>query len=264
MLPIMATKVLVLENTEGITELLTFSLSSDFDVITASNNDEALSIMGRENLPLLICDIKDMDGIEFLCKVKKQNPQTEVITLADMDRKDLGVISLKYDASDFILKPVTGESLEIALERAMKKLAIKKRLAPPSGGDIFPSVVDSERLSAVKQVIDMISDGNAKPDSQGHILSLHTKKGLILKTSSEHKKMFGNLEGKKSWEIFKRGVMAPDACPAAQAFKTRAPFVLETVIPLKNGEEIKARMYAAPLINHNDQADLVIETITVL
>jgi DNA-binding response OmpR family regulator len=259
----MATKVLVLENTEGISELLTFSLSSDFDVLTASNVDEALTIMSRENPPLLVFDIKDMDGIDFLCKIKKQSPQTEVITLSDMDRKDLGITSLKYDASDFILKPVTGEALEIALERAMKKLAIKKRLSPTSG-DVFPSVVDTERMSAVKQMIDMLSMNASQSSDMGIIMSLQTKKGIILKTSEEHKKIFGNMEGKKSWEMHKRGTMQPEACPSAQAFKTRTPFILETLLPLKNGEDVKVRMVAAPLINQNDQADLVVETITLL
>lgn len=259
----MATKVLVLENTEGIAELLTFSLSADYDVLTASTADEALSIISRENPPLLVFDIKDMDGIEFLCKIKKQSPQTEVITLSDMERKDLAVTSLKYDASDFILKPITGEALEIVLERAMRKLAMKKRLSPTSG-DVYPSVVDTERMSAVKQVIDMLSTSGVQTSCPGIIMSLQTKKGIILKTSEEYKKIFGNMEGKKSWEMFKRGTMQPEACPAAQAFKTRTPYVFETVLPLKNGEEIRARMYAAPLINQNDQADLVVETITIL
>ncbi|MFA6013402.1 MAG: response regulator [Desulfobacteraceae bacterium] len=259
----MATKVLVLENTEGISELLTFSLSADYDVLTASNADEALSIISRENPPLLVFDIKDMDGIEFLCKIKKQSPQTEVIALSDIDRKDLGIASLKYDASDFIMKPVTGEALEIVLERAMRKLAIKKRLSPTSG-DVYPSVVDTERMSAVKQVIDILSMSGVQTSCPGIIMSLQTKKGIILKTSEEYKKIFGNMEGKKSWEMFKRGTMQPEACPAAQAFKTRTPCVFETVLPLKSGEEIRARMYAAPLINQNDQADLVVETITIL
>lgn len=258
----MSTKVLVLENTEGIIELLTFSLSSDYDVFTASNPDEALSTLAKENPPLVIFDVKDMDGIEFLCKIKKQSPQTEVITLADLSLKDLAVTSLKYEASDFVLKPVTGESLEIVLERALKKLAIKKRLAPTTG-DVFPSVVDAERLSAVKQVIDVLS-ANDEATGQSHILSVHTKKGVILKTSVEHKKLFGNMEGKKSWEPFKRGTMAPDDCPAARVFKTGTPSTMETDLLLKTGDSVHVRLFAAPLINQNDQPDLVLETITVI
>jgi YesN/AraC family two-component response regulator len=259
----MATKILVLENTEGIAELLTFSISSDFDVFSASNCEDAFSMMSRENPPLLIFDITqtDMDGIEFLCKIKKTSPQTEVITIADISMKELALTSLKYDASDFILKPVTGETLEIILERALKKLAIKKRLSPTSG-DVFPSVVDTERLSAVKQVIDVISTcGNLPGSIQKSILSLHTKKGVVIKTSEEHKKLFGNLEGKKSWDIFKRNSMTPESCPAAQAFKTGSPYQLETPVQLKNGDEVQAVFYSTPLYNQNDQADMAVEFI---
>ncbi len=258
----MATKVLVLENTEGIIELLTFSLSSDYDVISALNHDEALSAIARDNPPLVIFDIKDMDGIEFLCKIKKQSPQTEVITLADLNLKDLAVTSLKYEASDFILKPVTGESLEIVLERALKNLAMKKRLSPATG-DVFPTVVDVERLSAVKQVIDALSS-NDESTGQSHILSIHTKKGVILKTSSEHKRIFGNMEGRKSWDMFTRSTLTPEECPAARVFKTGTPCTLETDLPLKNGNVLRARIFTAPLINQNDQTDLVIENITLI
>lgn len=262
---IMTTKVLVLENTEGITELLSFSFSADYDVLSASGEKEALALLTQDNVPLLIFDIKDMEGINFLCRVKKQSPQTEVITLADPERKDLGVLSLKYEASDFLLKPVTGDSLEIALERALKKFTIMKRLAHPSnGGDFFPSAVDSERLSAVKQVIDLLSENENASERHGLIVSIHTRKGVVLKTSPEHKKLFGNLEGKKSWDLFRREAMPPDTCPAAQAFKTGAPYILEVNITRKTGEEVKVRLTAAPIFNQNDQVDLVVEIMTVL
>lgn len=261
----MATKVLVLENTEGITELLSFSFSADYDVQSVPGDQEALALLTRDYYPLLIFDVKDMEGIDFLCRVRKQSPQTEVIALADPDRIELGVLSLKYEASDFILKPVTGEALEITLERALKKFTIKKKLAHPSnGGEFFPSAVDSERLSAVKQVIELLSETESPSGGHGLIVSIHTRKGVILKTSPEHKKMFGNLEGKKSWDLFRCESMPPDTCPAAKVFKTGAPYILEINITRKDGEEIKVRLTAAPLFNHNDQVDLVLETMTIL
>jgi YesN/AraC family two-component response regulator len=265
----MSKKILVLENTEGISELLTISLSNDYDVLMAANGEEALKLIRSSNPPIVVFDIRvpDMDGIEFLCKIKKQSPQTEVITIADADNLEKGVTSLKYDASDFIVKPVTSMALELALERAEKKLAIRKRLSPTSG-DVFPSIVDTERLSMAKQVMRALApdDRSASSLAEGlisGIMALHTRNGAIASTTAEHKKLFGNMEGKKSWEVFKRGSIAPEACPVALAFKTGNAQTLDVIVSSRTGDEMKARSTATPLVNHHDQTDLVLEIITL-
>lgn len=265
----MSKKILVLENTEGISELLNISLSNDYDVLTAASGDDALKLIKQSNPPLVIFDISlpDIDGIEFLCKIKKQSPQTEVITIAGPESLDKGVTSLRYEASDFIMKPVTSISLEVALERAERKLAIKKRLSPMSG-DVFPSMFDTERASVAKQIISILSASPSPASSKiswalSGILSLHTRNGIILSTSREHKKLFGNMEGKKSWEIYKRGSISPESSPTALAFKTGNSQAQDMVLCSKNGDDIEAHIVATPLINQNDQADLAIEIISL-
>lgn len=261
----MTTKVLVFENTEGINELLYFSFAADYDVQNVSDEDKALALLKREYYPLFVFDIRGTEGIDFLCRVKKQSPQTEVIILIEPGQIETGVLGLKYEASDFILKPVTGEALEVALERAMKKLTIMKKLAGPAGGsDFFPSAVDSERLSAVKQIIDIFSEVENASETEGLLVSIHNRKGIVIKTSPGHKKIFGNLEGKKSWDLFRRKNITKDTCPVSQVFKTSSLYILETDLSRKDGEEIKVRLTAAPLFNQNDQPDLVVETISII
>lgn len=265
----MSKKILVLENTEGISELLTISLSNDYDVLTAANGEDALKLIRSSSPPIVVFDIRvpDMDGIEFLCKIKKQSPQTEVITIADADSLEKGVTSLRYDASDFIVKPVTSMALELALERAEKKLAIRKRLSP-TAGEVFPSLVDTERLSIAKQLIQALSfdDRSTAPSPEGlisGILALHTRNGAIASTSAEHKKLIGNMEGKKSWDVYKKGCVAQENCPSALAFKTGLTQTRDVIVASKKGDEVKVRSTAVPLINYQDQTDLVLEIITL-
>jgi hypothetical protein len=49
----------------------------------------------------------------------------------------------------------------------------------------------------------------------------------------------------------------------AKAFKTGKAHSQEAVLSTKHGGEIMASIYAAPLINQNDDVDLVVEIITV-
>ncbi len=127
----MPTKVLVLDNTEGVSDILSFSRTADYDVVSAIDANEALTILKDQRFHLVVFDVNvpDMDGIEFLCRIKKHWPATEVIMLADADNLEAGMQSLKYEASDFIIKPVTSDALDIVLERARRKIAIRKKLS---------------------------------------------------------------------------------------------------------------------------------------
>ena len=78
----------------------------------------------------MLTDIKmpNMDGIELLQKVKRENPETEVIMITGHGDMDLAVKSLKYEATDFISKPINVEALEIALRRARDKIITRRKL----------------------------------------------------------------------------------------------------------------------------------------
>lgn len=59
-------------------EILTYlqkELSRNFKVITAQNGREALEVLGKENMSLVVSDVMmpEMDGME-LCTYIKENP----------------------------------------------------------------------------------------------------------------------------------------------------------------------------------------------
>jgi signal transduction histidine kinase len=75
-------------------------------------------------------DIKmpGMDGIELLQKIKRENPETEVVMITGHGDMDLAIKSLKSEATDFITKPINVEALEIALKRVQDKIVMKRQL----------------------------------------------------------------------------------------------------------------------------------------
>ena len=73
--------------------------------------------MFRELSPaIVLTDIKmpGMDGIELLRHIKAESPDTEVIMFTGHGDMDLAIKSLKYEATDFVTKPINDEILEIA------------------------------------------------------------------------------------------------------------------------------------------------------
>ena len=124
-------KLLLIDDEESIIRVLSISLKSDgYDVATASNGDEGIKLFQQESPDIVLTDIKmpGMDGIEVLKRVKKLNPDTEVIVITGHGDMDSAIEALQYGASDFINKPIRDDILTLSLDRAKEKLAVKQKL----------------------------------------------------------------------------------------------------------------------------------------
>jgi len=124
-------KILLIDDEEDIVRVLSMSLKSDgYDVVSALSGKEGLEVFKKESPDIILTDIKmpGMDGIEVLKKVKKINPETEVIIITGHGDIDTAIEALQHGASDFINKPVKDEALSIALDRAKEKIDIRQKL----------------------------------------------------------------------------------------------------------------------------------------
>ncbi len=124
-------KVLLVDDELDLREVLEISLLDfGYTVLTAENGKEALEVFKKENPIIVLTDIKmpEMGGIELLRKIKNHNPDTEVIIITGHGDTDLAIKSLKYEAIDFIAKPISNDALEIALKRANDKITTRHQL----------------------------------------------------------------------------------------------------------------------------------------
>lgn len=124
-------KLLIIDDEEGIRKVLTLSLTNDgYEVSAAAGGEEGIEIFKKESPPIILTDIKmpGMDGIETLKRIKELNPDAEVIMITGHGDMDLAIEALKLDASDFLNKPIKDEALSVALKRATERIAIKQKL----------------------------------------------------------------------------------------------------------------------------------------
>ena len=158
----METQLLLVDDEPGILKVLGISLADrGYRVLTAENGEGALRVFHEAHPPIILTDIKmpGMDGIELLKRIKEESPNTEVIMITGHGEMELAIQSLKYDASDFITKPIDDEALEIALRRALEKLSYKKKLKEYTENlenlveEKSRKLVEAERLAAVGQTV---------------------------------------------------------------------------------------------------------------
>lgn len=123
--------ILLVDDEADIRDVLQMALmDAGHDVLLAENGRQALDIFEAEKPPIVITDIKMplMDGIELLKQIKRDSPDTEVVMITGHGDMDLAILSLKYDASDFITKPINVNALEIALKRVSDRIVIRRKL----------------------------------------------------------------------------------------------------------------------------------------
>jgi len=158
----MEKSILLVDDEEGIRKVLGIALADlGYRVHTAENGAEALRIFKDAQPPIVLTDIKmpEMDGIELLRRLKKLSPDTEVIMITGHGDIDLAIKSVKYEATDFVTKPINDEVLEIALNRAQERIAMRQKLNDYTQNleqlveDKTRKLVEAERLAAVGQTV---------------------------------------------------------------------------------------------------------------
>ena len=122
--------ILVIDDDEDVLVALRLLLKSKVkQVVVNKNPNTILSLMQEHNFDVVILDMNfnglvntGNEGIFWLNKIKKQNPNVDVILITAYADIDLAIRSLKQGASDFIVKPWKNEKiLETVRELVEKK-----------------------------------------------------------------------------------------------------------------------------------------------
>ncbi len=158
----MEKSILIVDDEEGIRKVLSIALSDmGYEVLTAENGSAALHVFKAARPPIVLTDIKmpEMDGIELLRRLKQERPETEVIMITGHGDMDLAIKSVKYEATDFVTKPINDEVLEIALNRAQERIAMRQKISQYTQNleqlvrDKTRKLVEAERLAAIGQTV---------------------------------------------------------------------------------------------------------------
>jgi two-component system nitrogen regulation response regulator NtrX len=123
--------ILIVDDERDIRELVSDILEDEgYSTRLAGNSDEAMAAVNTEPPALLILDIwlKDsqMDGIDILKKVKRDNPDVPVVIISGHGNIEIAVAAIKQGAYDFIEKPFNIEQLLVVIRRGMEASRLRR------------------------------------------------------------------------------------------------------------------------------------------
>lgn len=123
--------ILVIDDEAIIVEALTEILGSEgFVTHHAYTGEEGLMQYRAHQPQIVIVDVRlpDMSGIELLKEIKRSTALTEVIVITGHGDIETAIDALRARASDFVIKPITVNALEVAVERARKRIVLERNL----------------------------------------------------------------------------------------------------------------------------------------
>ena len=120
--------VLVVDDDETIRDVLsTFLKLEGFRVLTAENGLQALRVLGREPVSVVVSDVEMpiMDGLTLLDELKRGHPEVVTVMSTGDDRAQTAVDAMKRGAFDYVLKPFNIQDVIQTIGRALEHQRIR-------------------------------------------------------------------------------------------------------------------------------------------
>jgi diguanylate cyclase (GGDEF)-like protein len=100
--------------------------AAGYEVEVAADAEAALSILGPRRFEVLVTDVvlPGSSGLELISASRQLDPNLEVVVITALDKVDPAVQAMKSGASDYLVKPVTPEALQHAVQRCLSTRAL--------------------------------------------------------------------------------------------------------------------------------------------
>jgi DNA-binding response OmpR family regulator len=118
-------RILIVDDSESSREILEdLLLQEDYEVKVASNGMEAMDILQRHKIDLVITDLKmpGMDGIQVLKESMRINKNIAVIIITGYASLDSAIESIREGAYGYVKKPFNLDEMLILVERARERV----------------------------------------------------------------------------------------------------------------------------------------------
>ncbi|MCH5150463.1 MAG: sigma-54-dependent Fis family transcriptional regulator [Spirochaetales bacterium] len=155
--------ILIVDDEKGIRDGLRLFLKREGHLtFTATDGQEALEILEKNDIDLVISDLKmpRINGDELLAFIKKDYPGIKVIILTGHGTVETAVESMRNGAYDFLIKPLNLDKLGLIVKRALSQRQLeidnrnlKKKLNIFSG----QMIGKSEKMIKIANLIEQVA-----------------------------------------------------------------------------------------------------------
>jgi len=99
-------------------------------VVTAGSKHEALEVCANHEVDLALLDIRQQgnDAMQILARLKKNQPEAEVILLSDPENIAFAMEGMRQGASDEITVPFDIDSFKKTIKSALRRIQVHRKV----------------------------------------------------------------------------------------------------------------------------------------
>ncbi len=126
-------RILVVEDESDIRELISFTLTfSGYEVIGATNGEEALELAAEENFDLILLDVRmpRLSGYDACRQMRKmeRSKDTPIVFLSAKGQENDMQAGLAAGADQYILKPFAPADLVVEIKQILAVRAVQGKI----------------------------------------------------------------------------------------------------------------------------------------
>lgn len=121
--------ILLVDDEPDLLDICREALDGGFDVRTARNGLEALAVLTRDPVDLVISDLRmpHMGGMDLLARIGEMDVDTDVIVLTGYGTVENAVECVQMGAANYLLKPFRIEQLLAAVTKALSERDLRRQ-----------------------------------------------------------------------------------------------------------------------------------------
>jgi len=162
-------RILVVDDERSMRELLTIVLRREgHRVFVAEHGDEAMAVLEREPIDVLISDIRmpGMSGVDLLRAAKRHDPDIVGIMVTAFASTETAVEALRLGAYDYITKPFDVEALKAKVRNALERRVLRQenvllKRALRTGSEFSNIVGRSKPMQDMFDLIETVAPTNS-------------------------------------------------------------------------------------------------------
>ncbi len=161
--------ILIVDDEESVRDsLCDWFIEDGYEVESAKNAKQALSILESRNMDIILADIKmpGMDGLEMHRRIRSLNKDAIVIIMTAFAAVDTAVQALKDGAFDYITKPFDPDDLSHLIRNASSQITLKDenkalRNKMVSLENVEDLIGSSEAMIMVLKEVEQVAQSNS-------------------------------------------------------------------------------------------------------
>ncbi|MEE8340475.1 MAG: sigma-54 dependent transcriptional regulator [Candidatus Neomarinimicrobiota bacterium] len=160
-------KILIVDDEINIRMTLKDILEDEgYEICLAGTGEKAIKITSMENIDMVILDIKlpGIDGIETFKKIKKINPELDVLMISGHGDISTAVTAVKSGAYDFLEKPLSMIKILTAARNIKEKRSLQLKVVEEENAHYIKNklIGNSIQIKKILQLIDKVAPTESK------------------------------------------------------------------------------------------------------